>query len=125
MKFLPLPDIEHLRQILSYRPETGLFKWKATLSNRAKAGDVAGSPNTKGYISIKVEGRQYKAHRLAWYFVYGQDPSDLEIDHKDLDKGNNRIENLRLATKAQNNTAQNKMSKYISFNNGNVSAYFN
>jgi len=103
MKFLPLPDIDRLRQILSYCPETGLFKWNATLSNRAKAGDVAGSPNTKGYISIKVEGKQYKAHRLAWYFVYGKDPGTNEIDHHDLDKGNNRIGNLRLATRKQNN----------------------
>lgn len=103
MKFYPLPPIDLVRELLSYCPETGVFKWKVTLSNRAKAGEKAGAPNTKGYVSIKINGRQYKAHRLAWFYVHGEDPGDHEIDHKDLRKGNNCIGNLRLATRKQNN----------------------
>jgi len=103
MKFYPLPPIDLVRELLSYCPETGVFKWKVTLSNRAKAGEKAGAPNTKGYVSIKINGRQYKAHRLAWFYVHGEDPGDHEIDHKDLSKGNNCIGNLRLATRKQNN----------------------
>lgn len=103
MKFHPMPPIERVRELLSYCPETGLFKWKTTLSNRAKAGEKAGAPNTKGYVSIKIDGKQYKAHRLAWFYVYEQDPGEQEIDHQDLNKGNNRIGNLRLVTRKQNN----------------------
>ena len=103
MKCYPMPPIDLVRELLSYCPETGAFKWKVTLSNRAKAGEKAGSPNTKGYVSIKIDGKQYKAHRLAWFYVYGKDPGDYEIDHEDLNKSNNRIGNLRLATRKQNN----------------------
>jgi len=103
MKFHPMPPIKRVRELLSYCPETGVFKWKVTLSNRAKAGSQAGAPNNKGYIEIKIDGTRYKAHRLAWFYVYEQDPGEQEIDHQDLNKGNNRIGNLRLATRKQNN----------------------
>ena len=103
MKFHPMPPIERVRQVLSYCPESGLFNWNITLSNRAKVGSKAGAPNTKGYVSIKIDGLQYKAHRLAWFFVHEQDPGVSEIDHADLNKGNNRIDNLRLANRKQNN----------------------
>jgi hypothetical protein len=103
MKFNPMPPIERVRELLSYFPETGLFKWKVTLSNRAKAGSNAGAPNNKGYVEIKIDNVRYKAHRLAWFYVYGEDPSSNEIDHEDLNKGNNKIGNLRLATRKQNN----------------------
>ena len=103
MKFMPMPPIELVRKVIDYCPETGLFTWKQTLSNRAKEGQQAGSKNTKGYFSIVIDGKKYKAHRLAWFYVYGEDPGQQEIDHIDRDKGNNRINNLRLATRKQNN----------------------
>lgn len=103
MKFHPMPPIARVRELLRYCPETGLFQWRVTLSNRAKAGSQAGAPNNKGYVEIKIDGVRYKAHRLAWLYVYEQDPGDCEIDHEDLNKGNNSIGNLRLATRKQNN----------------------
>lgn len=103
MKFLQMPPIDRLKELLSYCPDAGIFTWNKTLSNRTKAGEKAGSPNSKGYVSIKIDGKQYKAHRLAWYCTYNTDPGEFEIDHKDLDKGNNRILNLRLVTRKQNN----------------------
>lgn len=103
MKFYPMPPIDLVRKLLSYCPETGVFTWRVTSSNRVKAGEKAGSQNTKGYVSIKIDGKQYKAHRIAWFYVYGEDPGDYEIDHEDFNKSNNRIGNLRLATRKQNN----------------------
>lgn len=103
MTFNKLPSLDRVRELLHYNPETGKFTWIVSLSNRAKPGSNAGSPNNKGYIEIKIDGAAYKAHRLAWLYVYGEDPGEQEIDHKDLHKGNNRISNLRLATRKQNN----------------------
>ena len=52
------------------------------------------------------------AHRLIWIYHYGQDP-DLDIDHIDRNRANNRIENLRLVTRSQNNhNAKPRVSKY-------------
>lgn len=103
MNFLHLPDVDRVREVLEYSPETGAFTWRVTLSNAAVAGRRAGSINTKGYVSIRIDGKQYKAHRLAWLCYYGVDPCEIEIDHKDMDKSNTAIGNLRLATRKQNN----------------------
>ena len=103
MKTMQLPAVERIKELLNYFPETGVFEWKTITSNCVKAGSKAGGPNTKGYFSISIEGRAYKSHRLAWLYVYGEDPGGYEIDHIDLDKANNRISNLRPATRKQNN----------------------
>jgi hypothetical protein len=92
---------ETLKELLSYEPETGIFRWKSS-RGRVKAGDVAGcSKNSCGYVQIKVKGLSCKAHRLAWLFVYGDIPKE-EIDHINGIRADNRICNLRLATRAQN-----------------------
>ncbi len=103
MKFMPLPTADELRHALAYCPETGVFTWKKTQSNRAIVGARAGNINSKGYVEIKLNGKTYKAHRLAWCYVYGEDPGNMEIDHVDRKKDNNAIGNLRLASRKQNN----------------------
>jgi hypothetical protein len=67
----------------------------------ARAGNVAGSPNTKGYWDIGLGGRLYKAHRLAWLYAFGEWPPH-QVDHRDGNRRNNAIANLRLATNQQN-----------------------
>lgn len=93
-------QLTQLRARLSYNPETGVFVW---CSPKRLVGRVAGSKDTRGHLQIHVDGKIYAAHRLAWLFATGQWPT-LEIDHKDRVKTNNRIANLRLATRSQNNT---------------------
>lgn len=95
------PTQEVLKELLSYDLATGIFKWKKPLSPAVSVGDAAGSMNAKGYLNIKVQGRLYKAHRIAWLYVHGVIPK-FQIDHINGDKSDNRISNLRLATNSEN-----------------------
>lgn len=92
---------ERLLAVLRYEPGTGLWFWRVRRGGM-KAGDQAGTldPLT-GYIKIYIDGVNYYAHRLAWFYVYGVWP-DPEIDHKDTVRGNNKWENLREGTRSQN-----------------------
>jgi hypothetical protein len=89
-----------LKELLTYSPETGLFCWKVRTSNRIRVGDVAGCHETHyGYVLIGIDGVIYGAHQLAWLFVHGE---WHEIDHENLDRGDNRINNLRKCSRSQN-----------------------
>jgi hypothetical protein len=90
---------EYLKRLFEYDPETGLF-YNRSSRGRAGAGKVAGSLS-HGYWRIKIDDTRYYAHHLAWLYVYGEWP--LEIDHRDGDGYNNKIANLRIATRTENN----------------------
>jgi len=90
-----------LKELLSYDPETGVFTWIAHRKNALGIGAIAGSLHKTGYRQIKIDYVLHKAHRLAWLYMYGEMPT-LSLDHIDCDKANNRISNLREATKNQN-----------------------
>src|SRR5690348_14306740 len=94
-------ELSELRAMLNYDPETGLFTWRHTGKGR-KA--TVGS-NSHGYVSIRltVRGKKkgYLAHRLAWFYTYGEWPKNL-IDHIDMNPANNAISNLREATHSTN-----------------------
>ena len=95
-------DKGYFKKYLTYDPESGTLRWKVTLCSTAIAGNIAGTKTRKGYIRIQIKGHRYYAHRIAWTLTYGKIPDGYEIDHKDLDKTNNKINNLRLVTKSQN-----------------------
>lgn len=97
--------LARLRELLHYDPQTGVFTWVKTTSNRAKVGAPAGGHNGNGYIRISIDGRYHYAHRLAWLWVHGDFPA-AEIDHKDGDRSNNRIGNLRMAEHRENSQNQ-------------------
>ena len=119
----PLPDLDYLRQCLSYDPESGALTWKRRprehfkndgawrYCNNLLAGRSAGSVTPKGYITIHVAGGNYPAHRIAWLIHYGKEPKD-QIDHVDQIKSNNALCNLREATNTDNqrNTSLRKNS---------------
>lgn len=91
---------EGLRCLLDYNPATGIFKW---IGSRPKvtAGMVAGSIHAKGYRYIVVEGKSYRAGRLAWLYMNDIWPVD-QIDHINGIRSDDRIDNLREATNSQN-----------------------
>lgn len=80
-----------------YDPETGVVTWKCGL----RKGRQAGSPSERRYRRIVYAGRQLYEHHIAWLLYYGEWPSE-RIDHRDTDRANNRIANLRQATNSQN-----------------------
>lgn len=90
-----------LKELLHYNPETGVFTRLVSLNFAVKVGDVAGSLMKKGYWAIGVDKTKHKAHRLAWLYVHGVWPKD-QVDHINGVKTDNRIENLREATNAEN-----------------------
>lgn len=99
---------EYLKLILHYDKETGIFTWLEKLSRRINIGSKAGKM-LNDYRSIRINGKDYSEHRLAWFYVYGVWPEN-DIDHKDTNKINNKFDNLRIASKMQNkmNIGKNK-----------------
>jgi hypothetical protein len=87
-----------LKELLNYDPETGVFTW-AVKRAAVKPGDIAGC-TSEGYWLIKVHGKMYQAHRLAWLWVHGAFPE--MIDHINGVTSDNRLCNLRAATNSQN-----------------------
>jgi len=89
-----------MRDYLSYDPQSGVFTWIKAPHPRIAIGAVAGHVRPDGYRRIRFRGRFYLAHRLAWWFVHGVMPP--EIDHRRGVAAGDGIENLRLATRSRN-----------------------
>lgn len=98
-----MTELTHARlcALLRYLPETGDFVWLVKRNEQILQGHLAGRWHNKGYREITVDRKTYFAHRLAWFYVYGEWPVG-EVDHRDTNKGNNAIANLRLASRSLN-----------------------
>lgn len=92
-------DINHLKSVLDYNPDSGLFTWKVN-RGPVKVGDIAGG-NTHGYVMIRYNMVKYLAHRLAWFYLFEEWPEE-ELDHINGNKLDNRINNLRESSKTEN-----------------------
>lgn len=90
-----------LREFVHYDPETGIFIRRRKWGEIAPAGKQIGGLNAAGYIVFAVDGVSDYAHRFAWAYMAGEWPAE-RVDHRDLDKANNRWANLRLASPSQN-----------------------
>lgn len=89
-----------LKALLHYDPDTGVFTWLQNVNSRARAGERAGTVSA-GRTAISVCGERHFAHRLAWLYIHGTWPA-AEIDHVNRDQNDNRLCNLREATRSQN-----------------------
>jgi hypothetical protein len=89
---------DNLKECLEYK-EGKLF-WIKQSSSNIRIGMEAGTTNERGYVQVKIFNKRYYAHRLVFFMFNGYFPQ--EVDHIDGNKNNNRIENLRASTKAQN-----------------------
>jgi len=126
---------QELKKVLNYSPNSGEFHWKISSGSVAK-GKIAGRTTSNSrYNQISIYGTSYLAHRLAYLYMVGYFP--IEIDHKDTNGLNNCWTNLRHATPTinkrnrhmpKNNTSgvtgvtwdksRNKWKAFISFTSG-------
>jgi len=89
-----------LKELVSYNKNSGIFTWNKTRRG-CKLGSVSGSVNSRGYHEIKINGKRYLSHRLAFLYENGRFPKN-EVDHIDHDKLNNKFSNLREVEKLEN-----------------------
>jgi hypothetical protein len=113
MALKALPPREYILEALDYDPLTGLFTWRERPPhhfaseqyqkrfNKKYAGKHAGNISSRKYLRVRLQEIEYNLHRLAWIIVHGE-PLPPEIDHRDRDRLNNKIANLRAATRDQN-----------------------
>jgi hypothetical protein len=97
---MSLVNQERLKQLIEYNPSDGVFTRKIQ-RHKHMAGEAAGTLHPFGYIHIRIDGRSYKAHRLAWFYVHGVWPEG-DIDHIDRNRSNNCIANLQDVSRKEN-----------------------
>lgn len=92
-----------LNELFEYceKSPSGLV-WLITTAARSEKGAKAGSLSGTGYYAVRRLGKNILCHRIVWELHNGPIPEGMLIDHINGIKTDNRIENLRLATKAQN-----------------------
>jgi len=100
--------LERLRERVNYNPETGVMtlKTRPIKGGNTAVGDVLGSPHSAGYIQLRLDGRPYLLHRLAWFYMHGEWP--VNIDHINHNRQDNRLVNLRSVSRAENQKNQKK-----------------
>jgi len=87
------------------------LRWKVRKGSRAVKDQAVGTL-IDGYYRVKLNGKTLAVHRVIWEILNGEIPEGLEIDHKDRVRSNNKIGNLRLATKETN--SRNKTLRFNS-----------
>jgi hypothetical protein len=105
-----LPPVSLLQERLVYSARDGLLKWRiAPKQSKVSDGDefgnvmsLEGSGSTRQYRRGMFMRVSYLSHRLIWRYVTGEDPGELMIDHINRDGLDNRFENLRVVTRAEN-----------------------
>lgn len=109
------PTREAIATYFTYCPETGRFTRIGSIGSKRRdmVGKTSGSVNKiNGYVEMSLLGRKQYGHRLAWIYMRGPIPEGFTIDHINGNRSDNRIENLRLASKQENsrNVKQRKMT---------------
>lgn len=93
--------VDRVRELLRYDLETGVFTWRRTAGPAKTGAAVRGEVTESGYLRIVVDGCRARAHRLAWFYVYGAWPEG-EVDHINGNRMDNRIANLRVCSRSEN-----------------------
>lgn len=99
LKELITPEI--LKEHFSYNENTGGVVWVKPTAQRVKVGDKAGYLGVNRYYTIDFCNHKFLLHRLIWALYYGYWPPN-HVDHINRDPSDNRIVNLRLATREEN-----------------------
>ena len=96
---------KEFNRLFSYDKETGRIYWKDWQHNHVRAGDEAGKDILcmgLPYRAVTTRGKTYLAHRVIWVMNFGAIPQGKCIDHIDHNGRNNKLDNLRLVTRGQN-----------------------
>lgn len=115
-----LPTPQYLRQLLRYEPESGKLFWRerpadlfkpdgyrtpegcaANWNSRWAGKEAFTATNGPGHLHGRIDYKAYLAHRVVWAIHYGEAPKH-EIDHINHNPADNRIENLRDVSHAEN-----------------------
>lgn len=114
-----LPSQEALRTMFDFNHVTGQLFWKRREDrdsqwNGRYAGKEVGTVSSKGYRGTELNNVRFSLHRIIYKLAYGEMPKNMQIDHIDGDKLNNRLDNLRLVTNSENqrNRKADKGRKY-------------
>lgn len=90
-----------LHELFDYNPDTGCLLRKVSRRGKARAGMPAGNRMTDGYMRVYLFGNSVLVHRLVWFYVHGEWPTN-QVDHINGDRADNRLVNLRVVTHRQN-----------------------
>jgi len=94
---------EDIKNYLHYNENTGDLTWMKSPSRRMVVGSMAGCLDSEGYKLVRFNSKNYRYARVCFFLHHGVQPSGV-VDHINRDRGDNRIENLRLVTMSQNRT---------------------
>jgi hypothetical protein len=94
-------NYEQANELFVYDPETGELRNRVDRNSRARSGALAGYRRADGYVNVAVKGKRYQVHRVAWLMTHGVWPA-ADIDHVNGVRDDNRLINLREATRSEN-----------------------
>jgi hypothetical protein len=97
-----MPSQRRIKELFTY-DDKGHLRAKITSSHHRKAGDIVGCLKTNGYKMAMVDRVNYYIHRLVWVYHNGPIPDGMVVDHINMERKDNRVENLRLVTRTENN----------------------
>ena len=94
---------EEANELFRYEPSSGKLFWKKRTARRVKVGGEAGTLcRNSGYRMVFINRKGYLVHRIAILLATGECDPSKEVDHIDHDRGNNRLDNLRIVDRINN-----------------------
>lgn len=110
-------DITHaeLLKIVKFDNSIGKLVWIKNTYGHAHAGKPIGGLDGDGYYCVGIKRKKYRLCRIVWLYFYGEWPNG-HMDHKDGDKTNDSLNNLRIVSIKENNINRKTSKKKRKYN---------